>query len=170
MGGADTHDLLSGVEAMIARGIADPERVGVSGGSYGGFMSAWLITQSDRFAAAVPVAPVTHWASKHTTCNNPDFDKAFLQADPYAPDGRYFTRSPLMYAGRYPTPVLQIAGALDRCTPPTQAVQYHRALIEHGVNSVIAVYPGEGHGVKNFPAYIDYSCRVLSWFRDHMPA
>ncbi|KAH8820217.1 acylaminoacyl-peptidase [Xylogone sp. PMI_703] len=168
MGGADTYDLLSGVDAMINRGIADPTRIGVTGGSYGGYMSAWLITQSDRFAAAVPSSPVTDWVSLHTTCNNGSFDQDFLQENPYSRNGLYFSRSPLNFAGRYPTPVLQIAGELDRCTPATQAIQYHNALIEHGVTSVVAVYPGEGHGVKAFPAVVDYCSRVLSWFRDYM--
>lgn len=170
VGGADTQDLLSGVEAMVSRGVADPLRVGVTGGSYGGFMSSWVITQSDRFAAAVPVAPVTDWVSQHTTSNIGFFDKIFLQDDPYTPGGHYFDRSPLMFAGRYPTPVLQIAGADDRCTPPTQAIQYHNALVERGVRSALSIYPNEGHGIRKFPAYIDYCCRFLSWFREHMPA
>ncbi|KAH8812139.1 acylaminoacyl-peptidase [Xylogone sp. PMI_703] len=170
MGGADAQDLLSGVEAMIDRGIADASRVGVTGGSYGGFMSAWLITQTDRFGAAVPLAPVTDWVSQHTTSNIGYFDRDFLNADPYAKDGPYYHRSPLMFAGRYPTPVLLITGADDRCTPPTQAIQYHNALVEHGVKSVVSVYPNEGHGIRKFPAYIDFCCRLLSWFQEHIPA
>ena len=170
MGGADVQDFLSGIDYLVARGIADPSRLGVTGGSYGGFMSSWIITQTDRFAAAVPEAPVTDWLSQHTTSNIPYFDSIFLDQKPYASDGLYAERSPVRFAGRYSTPVLQIAGANDRCTPPTQALQYHLALLEQGVTSVLATYPGEGHGVRKFPAVIDKSHRMLSWFEKYMPA
>lgn len=69
MGGADTTDYLSGIDALVQRGLVDPERVGVIGGSYGGYMSSWLITQDQRFAAAVPVSPVTDWYSQSFTSN-----------------------------------------------------------------------------------------------------
>lgn len=170
MGGADTHDYLSGLDALVDRGIVDPARQGVTGGSYGGFMSSWLVTQTGRFAAAVPQAPVNDWFAQHTTSNIPYFDSIFLDRKPYAQDGLYFTRSPARFAGRYPTPVLQTTGAQDRCTPWNQALQYHRALLEHGVESVLVIYPQEGHGVRKFPAYIDFSHRLLSWFNTYMPA
>jgi dipeptidyl aminopeptidase/acylaminoacyl peptidase len=170
MYGEDTHDILAGVDAMVERGIADPARLGVTGGSYGGLMSSWLITQTDRFAAAVPVAPVTNNYSQHWTSNIPDFDRLFLQDDPSRPGGKYFERSPIMFAGQVKTPTLLIAGRRDRCTPPGQAVEFHHALLEHGVESVLVLYPEEGHGVRSYPAYIDYVTRVLDWFLQHMPA
>src|SRR3989442_8702912 len=61
MGGGDAQDIMSGIDALIERGIADPDRLGVTGGSYGGFMSTWLVGQTERFAAAVAVSPVTDW-------------------------------------------------------------------------------------------------------------
>jgi dipeptidyl aminopeptidase/acylaminoacyl peptidase len=170
MGGADTHDLLSGLDALVARGIADPSRLGVTGISYGGFMSSWIITQTDRFAAAVPQAPVNDWFTQHTTSNIPHFDSIFLDREPYAPNGLYFKRSPVRFAGRHSTPVLQIAGAMDRCVPPSQALQYHQALLERGVKSVVVTYPKEGHGVRQFPAIIDLCYRLSAWFETYMPA
>lgn len=170
MGGADTYDYLSGIDALVERGIADPARIGVTGGSYGGFMSAWLITQDQRFAAAVPMAPVTDWYSQHHTSNIPFFDALFLADDPRARTGRYPDRSPLLFADQVSTPTLQTTGALDRCTPPGQAVEFHNALRECGVESVLAIYPGEGHGVRKFPAVIDHCARLLGWFEKHMPA
>lgn len=170
MGGADTQDILSGVEALVERGIADTTRVGVTGGSYGGYMSSWLVTQTNRFAAAVPVSPVTDWVSQHYTSNIGFFDQIFLQDDPANAAGRYSTRSPITYADRVRTPTLQTAGARDRCTPPTQAEEFHRALLEHGVTSELAIYPEEGHGVGTFPAIIDYCTRVVGWFERFMPA
>jgi dipeptidyl aminopeptidase/acylaminoacyl peptidase len=170
MGGADTYDYLSGIDALVDRGIADPERIGVTGGSYGGFMSAWLITQDQRFAAAVPMAPVTDWYSQHHTSNIPFFDTLFLADRPRARTGRYPDRSPLLFAEQVRTPTLQTTGALDRCTPPGQAVEFHTALRECGVESVLAIYPGEGHGIRKFPALIDQCARTLGWFERHMPA
>jgi dipeptidyl aminopeptidase/acylaminoacyl peptidase len=170
MGGADTYDYLSGIDALVDRGIADPARIGVTGGSYGGFMSAWLITQDQRFAAAVPMAPVTDWYSQHHTSNIPYFDTLFLADQPRARAGRYPDRSPLLFAEHVRTPTLQTTGALDRCTPPGQAVEFHTALRECGVESVLAIYPGEGHGIRKFPALIDQCARTLGWFERHMPA
>ena len=169
-GGAETGDTLSGIDALVERGIADPERIGVTGGSHGGFMTAWLITQSDRFAAAVAISPVTDWYSQHHTSNIGRFDRLFLQDDPHSPGGKYFERSPVMFAGKVRTPTLQTAGSVDRCTPPTQAQEFHQALLEHGVESVLVTYPQEGHGVGQFPAIIDQTTRIVDWFERHMPA
>jgi dipeptidyl aminopeptidase/acylaminoacyl peptidase len=168
MGGADTHDYLSGLDSLVERGIADAARLGVTGGSYGGFMSAWLITQDARFAAAIPVAPVTNQVTEHLISNIPHFVRLFL-ADDYAnPNGKYFERSPVMHAHKVKTPTLNICGALDRCTPPEEAVQFHNALLEHGVKSVLVIYPEEGHGVRKWPALIDFGARVVEWFEENM--
>jgi dipeptidyl aminopeptidase/acylaminoacyl peptidase len=169
MGGADTYDYLSGLDHLVARGVADPARLGVMGVSYGGFMSAWLITQDSRFAAAVPVAPVTNHVTQQLISNIPHFVTLFL-ADTYTnPGGKYFTRSPIMHADKVKTPTLNVCGALDRCTPPAEAVQFHNALLENGVESVLVTYPEEGHGIRKFPAVIDYAARVVDWYERHMP-
>lgn len=170
MGGADATDCLSGLDHLVARGIADPRRIGVTGGSYGGFMTSWLITQDARFAAAVSVAPVTNQVTEHLVSNIPHFVSLFL-ADTYTnPGGKYFQRSPVMHAHKARTPTLSICGALDRCTPPEEAVQFHNALRENSVESVLLVYPEEGHGIRKLPAAIDYAARLVAWFEDYMPA
>ncbi len=74
-----------------------------------------------------------------------------------------------MFAHQVKTPVLNVCGALDRCSPPTQAQEFHNALVEHGAKSVLVTYPEEGHGVRGLPAMIDYSARVVDWFTRHMP-
>lgn len=169
MGGGDARDLLSGLDALVDRGVADPKRLGVTGGSYGGFMTSWLITQDTRFAAAVPVAPHNNQVSQHLLSNLPHF-MALLLEDRYDnPGGRYFERSPIMHAHKVRTPTLNICGALDRCTPPEEAVQFHNALLQNGVKSALVSYPEEGHGVRRLPAAIDYAARVVSWFQEHMP-
>jgi dipeptidyl aminopeptidase/acylaminoacyl peptidase len=168
MGGKETQDHLSGIDHLVTTGIADPKRLGVTGGSHGGYMSSWLITQDQRFAAAVPVSPVTNYVSEHLVGNIPHFCSLFLADKFNNPEGMYFTRSPITYAHRVKTPTLNICGALDRCTPPSEAMQFHNALLENGVKSVLVTYPEEGHGVRKFPAAIDYAARLVSWFDEHL--
>ena len=170
MGGADTHDYISGLDALEREGIADPKRIGVTGGSYGGYISNWLITQDPRFAASVPVAPIANWVSQHFTCNVPSFCAMFLNDHVSNPTGKYFAHSPVHHAGRVQTPTLNICGALDHITPPGQALEFHRALQGAGVESVLVTYPAEGHGVRTMPAIFDFNARVMAWFLKHMPA
>jgi len=171
MGGADTHDYLSGVDAMVERGIADRARIGTMGVSYGGFMSAWLVTQDHRFKAAVAGSPVTEWYSFTFTTNIPRWGLWFLDdADPEQTGNQVHTRSPVMHASRARTPTLLTAGAMDRCTPAGQAREFYQALISHGIDSELVIYPGEGHGVSRFPAITDYLTRLVSWFEKFMPA
>ncbi|MBM7785875.1 alpha/beta hydrolase family protein [Tenggerimyces flavus] len=164
LNGADTLDLLSGVDAVVADGLADPSRLAVTGGSYGGNMTAWLITQDQRFAAAAPQHPHTDYVSFHFSSNIPEFDALFLDSDPLDPAGRHVTRSPFRYAANVRTPMLQLAGGLDRCCPPEQAVLFHNAVAAHGVPCELAVYPQEGHGVRAIPAVVDSTARLVSWF------
>ena len=168
VGGAEMLDHLSGLDYLVGRGVADPDRIGIMGGSHGGYMTSWTITQDQRFAAAVSVAPVTDWCSQHLTSNIPHFDLTFLNCRYGEPGNLYFTRSPIMHAAKAKTPTLSIAGALDKCTPPTQAVEFHNALIESGVKSALVIYPQEGHGVRELPAAIDYVSRIVAWFDEHM--
>jgi dipeptidyl aminopeptidase/acylaminoacyl peptidase len=114
MGGEDTHDYLRGIDALVEQGIADPKRIGVTGISYGGYMSAWLITQDQRFAAAVPISPTSNWYSQHRTSQIPCFDELFLEASASEPGGKFFDRSPVMFADRVTCPTLTLTGAKDR--------------------------------------------------------
>jgi dipeptidyl aminopeptidase/acylaminoacyl peptidase len=168
MGGADTQDFTSSVDAMVERGVADPARIAVMGGSYGGFMSAWLATQDQRLAAAVPISPVTNWYSQHFTSNIPFWDALYLEGDPEVPGDNFHRRSPVSYASQVRTPVLNVAGALDRCTPAGQAEEFHHAVLEHGGDSTLVVYPEEGHGVRAFPTLIDFCTRVLDFLALHL--
>jgi dipeptidyl aminopeptidase/acylaminoacyl peptidase len=168
MGGADTRDISSGLDHLVQRGIADPRRLGVIGVSYGGYMAAWLVTQDPRFAAAVASAPITNFVTEHLVSNIPHWVKIFLADDYRNPHGRYHSRSPIMHAHQVRTPTLNICGALDRCTPPEEARQFHDALLENGVRSALVTYPEEGHGVRKYPTLFDYAARVVGWFEDHL--
>jgi dipeptidyl aminopeptidase/acylaminoacyl peptidase len=170
MGGVETHDFLSGVEYLVAQGIAEAGQLGVSGISYGGFMTSWLITQDQRFAAAIPVSAATNYVSAHLISNIPSFYAMFLGDTLTHAGGKYMQRSPVLHAGNARTPTLNICGALDRCTPPEESVQFHNALLESGVTSALITYPEEGHGIRKFPAAIDYAARVVNWLEQFMPA
>jgi dipeptidyl aminopeptidase/acylaminoacyl peptidase len=170
MGGADAQDILSGLDRLVAEGIVDPKRIGVTGVSYGGIMSAWIITQDMRFAAAVVVSPVTDYVSEQLTSHIPAFCENFLLDKHTNPGGEYFKRSAIMFADRVKTPTLNICGALDRNCPAVQAIEFHRALLQHGVTSMLVHYPKEGHWVQHHPAIADYGARVVSWFQEHMPS
>jgi dipeptidyl aminopeptidase/acylaminoacyl peptidase len=139
------------------------------GVSYGGFMTSWLITQDSRFRAAVSVAPVTNWVSEHLTSHIGDFCRRFLGESMNVLGSRYFTRSPVLFAAQARTPTLNICGALDRNTPPGQAMEFHYALKEHGTESVLVTYPREGHAIRGFPAVFDYGARVVDWFERKLP-
>ena len=170
MGGEDTFDHLAGLDHLIASGLVDATRIGVTGGSYGGFMTCWLTAHDQRFAAAVAVAPVTNWITEHLLSNIPEFVSSFLGDPISGSEDKYQSRSPLFLAERVSTPTLSICGAKDRCTPATEAVQFHNALVNAGTRSILVTYPEEGHGVRNYPAFLDCAARVTSWFVDHMPS
>lgn len=163
MGGADARDILSGIDHLVASGLVDPDRVAVTGTSYGGFMSAWLVTQTDRLAAAVPISPVANWYSQHYTSQIPAFDRLCLEGSPCASGGQYFDRSPVFAATGATTPTLTLAGALDKNTPPTQALEYHHALLEAGCTSMVCTYPEDGHSLRGYPAYLDSATRTMIW-------
>lgn len=169
IGGAETADFLSGIDHLVNSGIADPSRLGVTGLSYGGLMTCWLTTQDRRFGAAVSIGPATNHVTHHLLCNIPQFVSMFLQDHYTNLSGTYYTRSPILHAHNSRTPTLLVCGNLDRCTPPEEALQFHRALQENGVNSVVINYPEEGHGVHGIPASIDFAARTVMWFESHLP-
>ena len=169
LGGADTYDYLSGIDHLVKKGRSDAQRLGVIGHSYGGYMAGWLICQDQRFAAAVLSAPMTNYISQHLLSNISHFVALFLDDDYKNPGGKYLQRSPVMYAHQVTTPTLSICGALDRCTPAAEAAQFHYALLENQVKSVLVNYPREGHGIRGIPERIDYSARIVNWIEQHMP-
>ncbi|HEY6835334.1 MAG TPA: S9 family peptidase [Gaiellaceae bacterium] len=167
MGGGDLQDILTGIDALVRDGVVDDKRVAIAGGSYGGFMSSWAVTQTDRFAAAIPYAVVTDWLSFHNTTNIGQFDKLFLQADPYDAAGDYTRRSPVYHAAKCRTPTLIIHGEDDLCTPLPQAFELYNALVEAGCETELVVYPREGHGWTEREHQIDAWNRMRDWLARH---
>ncbi len=169
MGGADALDLLAGVDHVLEMGVADPARIGVFGGSYGGFMAALLPCLDQRFAASVSIAPVTDWYSERFDSNLGVWAQDFLGGDPQSRQAHYHERSPVLLVGNNRTPTLLTAGYRDRATPVGQATEFYRGLREHGVPADLVLYPLEGHGVRTFPGVLDLVTRTLGWFERFMP-
>lgn len=161
LGGAESHDLLTGLDHLVATGLADPHRLGVLGGSHGGFMAAHLVTIDDRFAAAVSYCPVTHWPTMRLTTNDVAAQDRLI--GPGAP-------SPVDAADSVATPTFVSTGRRDLITPASQGLMFHRALALRGVATQYVEYPLEGHGVRSFPAQTDFTTRLLEWFERWMPA
>jgi dipeptidyl aminopeptidase/acylaminoacyl peptidase len=165
MGGGDLKDILTGVDALVRDGIADDKRVAITGGSY---MSSWAVTQTDRFAAAIPLAVVTDWVSFHSTTNIGQFDRLYLQAEPWDASGEYTNRSPVYHAHKCKTPTLILHGEDDLCTPLGQAFELYNALIEGGCDAELVVYPREGHGWTEREHQLDSWNRMREWLARHL--
>ena len=169
MGGKDWEDILAGVEHCVSEGIADPDRLGIGGGSYGGYMTAWAVTQTDRFKAAVMRAGISDWRSFHGRSTLAGWESIhYGDADPYDLDGTYRKFSPIAHLKRVKTPTLIIHGELDPVCPVEQAYLFHRALKDLGVETELVIYPREGHGTKERAHRLDQRRRTVKWFVDRL--
>ena len=170
MGGTDWTDIIAGVDRLVAEGIADPDRLGICGWSYGGFMTMWGVTQTGRFKAAVAGAGIANWASFHGASDLHVWDALFHEADPYDPHGIYAARSPIYHSHRARTPTLVLHGDADRVVPPDQGREFFRALKDRGVETQLVLYPGSGHGPHD-PRHIrDVAERSLGWLTERLLA
>jgi dipeptidyl aminopeptidase/acylaminoacyl peptidase len=169
MGGAELGDILSGIDALVSAGIVDNGRVGILGKSHGGFMTSWAITQTDRFAAAIPVACVSDWLSLHYTTNIGRFDELFFGGKPFDAGCAQFQRSPVMHVGNICTPTLVVHGEIDLCTPVGQAVELYQGIVESGRAEVeLVVYPREGHEILERAHQLDFWQRARVFFDRHL--
>ncbi len=168
LGGRDFEDIMAGVDHVIDLGIADAERLGVGGWSYGGFMSAWAITQTDRFKAAMVGAAITNWRSFHGVASIGTWDQISYRADPYEQGGRYDQFSPIHYVDKVTTPTLIIHGENDPIVPVGQSYELFRALKDRGVPVELVVYPREPHGPLERMHNLDRLRRYLEWFMRHL--
>ena len=168
-GGKDYQDLMTGVDELIKMGVADPERLAVMGGSYGGFMTFWVITQTNRFKAAIGHAGISDWYSFHGQSDIPGLMEYGFGGLPWtAARETYEKWSPVRYADRVKTPLMITHGEQDRRVPIAQAEQYYRALRKRGVETVFVRYPREGHGITEPNHQIDLVKRQLEWFDKHL--
>jgi dipeptidyl aminopeptidase/acylaminoacyl peptidase len=164
-GGAEFEDILAGIDYCIAQGFADAARIGVTGASYGGYLTAWAVATTDRFRAAIMVSGIAnHWSS-HYSCNH-----AFSEGIVGGPltEARFkrlaIDRSPMMRLDKPATPTLIVHGSEDRCTPLGQGQELYAGLVERGVESELVVYPREGHGLREDSHRRDFWRRAVAWF------
>jgi dipeptidyl aminopeptidase/acylaminoacyl peptidase len=167
-GGTDLQDILAGVDLCVQTGVADPERLGISGLSYGGYMAGWAVTQTDRFAASVAHSVISNWISFHLTADIGAFDEIIMPDAWDDPNGLYVERSPVYHADRCTTPTLVIQGALDRCTPVGQGEELYAAITAAGVEAELVVYPREGHLPFEREHALDSIRRTQEWFDRHL--
>ena len=168
-GGGDFKDVMAGVDWLIKSGIADPDRMGIGGWSYGGYMAAWAVTQTTRFKASVSGAPMTDLAMEYGAEEagiNP-YDTWFL-GNPYENLPLFTERSPVTYVKKVKTPTLILCGENDATDPVEQCYQFHRGLRRYGVETEFVVYPREGHGIREEKHRIDVLNRMVGWFEKYL--
>jgi dipeptidyl aminopeptidase/acylaminoacyl peptidase len=164
-GGGDYKDLMMGVdEALRKYPWIDQNRLGVTGGSYGGFMTNWIITQTPRFKAAVSAASVSNLISFYSTSLYQDLVHAEFGGFPWDNYDLLWQWSPLRYVKQAQTPTLFIHGEQDNDVHITQAEEMYTALKRRGVESVLVRYPREGHGLREPKHRVDALERTLAWF------
>jgi dipeptidyl aminopeptidase/acylaminoacyl peptidase len=162
-GGGDFKDLMAGVDYLIARGVADPERLGIGGWSYGGYMAAWAITQTTRFKASIVGAGLSDLAAEYGTEQGPEYDEWFFGL-PYENLQKFLADSPIRYIKNARTPTLILHGKEDPLDPIGQGQQLYRALKRYGVPAEFVVYPRELHPVREEKHTLDLLRRVIAWY------
>ncbi len=164
--GKEFDDLVDGVDHLIDLGITDPGAVGVTGGSYGGYASAWCATfYSERFAASVMFVGISDNVSKVGTTDIPEEMFLVHHRKRLWEDWDYFLeRSPIRFVERHETPILILHGKNDPRVHPSQSLELHRHLKTLGQAPVrLVLYEGEGHGNRKAAARLDYHLRMLRW-------
>jgi dipeptidyl aminopeptidase/acylaminoacyl peptidase len=168
-GGGDYRDLMAGVDEALRRfPWIDRGRMGVTGGSYGGFMTNWIITQTPRFRAAVASASVSNLVSFYSTSLYQDLIHAEFGGFPWDDYDLLWRWSPLRYVRAVETPTLFIHGELDNDVHITQAEEMYMALKRRGVETVLARYPREGHGFREPRHREDALERTIAWFDKYL--
>ena len=167
-GYGDLEDIKSGVKYLIEKGIADPDRVGIGGWSYGGYMTAWAVTQTDMFKAAVMGAGLSNLVSMYGTTDIPTFMRTYFAGFPYGREDEYMKHSALRFITNVTTPTLILHGQSDYRVPISQAYEFYRALKDLGVEVRFVIYPREPHGIREPLHQIDLMKKVLEWYDSHL--
>ncbi|MDR3792312.1 MAG: S9 family peptidase [Terracidiphilus sp.] len=168
-GYGDLRDIVAGVDAVVAKYPVDPNRVGLTGWSYGGFMTMFAVTQTHRFRAAVAGAGISNWQSYYGENSIDQWMIPFFGASVYDDPAVYAKSSAINYIKQAQTPTLVVVGDRDGECPAPQSFEFWHALRDRHVPSQLVVYPNEGHGLSN-PAHArDVLERSIDWFTRYMP-
>jgi dipeptidyl aminopeptidase/acylaminoacyl peptidase len=159
-------DILTGIDLLVADGVADPDRLGIGGWSHGGFMAAWAVGRTDRFKASLMGAGISDWGMLAATGEEGPGEAALGGSTGWEGTGphRHDELSPISYASRIRTPVLIAHGECDTNVPLSQAEFFHRALQRFGVEHRFVVYPRENHWILERDHQIDLLRRTRAWF------
>ena len=164
--GNDYDDLMSGVDAVIARGYVDEDNLFVTGGSAGGIMTAWIIGKTDRFRAAVSQKPVVNWISKTLTADNwYGYYFSRYEGLPWENPEPYWKFSPISLVGNVTTPTLVVTGEVDLRTPLSESYQLFHALKFRGIDTAVVRLPGASHDMSRRPSQlIAKIANIVAWF------
>jgi dipeptidyl aminopeptidase/acylaminoacyl peptidase len=169
-GYGDLRDILAGVDAVVARYPVDPNRVGLTGWSYGGFMTMFAVTQTDRFKAAVSGAGIANWQSYYGQNSIDQWMIPYFGASVYDDAAVYAKSSAISFIKQAKTPTLVVVGDRDGECPAPQSFEFWHALRDQHVPTQLVVYPNEGHGFVDPSHRRDVMDRAVEWFTRYLPA
>lgn len=166
--GDDYLDLMAGVDELVKRGIADPDRLGVTGGSGGGVLTNWAITQTDRFKAAVSQRSISDWANWWYTADFTQYQPEWFRGAPFEVPQEFAERSPITLAARIKTPLMLVEGEADQRTPSTAGGEpMFRALRYRKVPVAMVRFPGETHNLSRTGGpwhRVERLRHIVGWF------
>lgn len=168
-GYGDLRDILSGVDQVAKTYPVDEKRIGIGGWSYGGFMTMWTVTQTNRFRAAVSGAGISNWQSYYGENSIDQWMIPYFGASVYDDPAVYAKSSPITYIKQVKTPTLIVVGERDGECPAPQSYEFWHALKTLGVKTEFVLYPGEGHGFRDPEHILDVLKRTVNWFNENMP-
>ena len=163
-GGGDFRDIMSGIDAAEKLAPIDDARLGITGGSYGGYMTMWAVTQTNRFKAAVAGAGLSNWQSYYGENGIDEWMMPFFGASVYDDPAVYAKSSPINFIKNVKTPTFAYVGELDVECPAPQSLEFWHALETLGVPTSLVIYPGEGHRLRAPAHSRDVEKRTLDWF------
>ena len=167
-GYGDLRDILLGLDEVGRTIPVDPKRVGIFGWSYGGYMTMWSLTQTNRFKAAVSGAGLSDWQSYYGTNEIDTWMIPYFGASVYDDPAVYAKSSPINYIKQVKTPTLMVAGDRDAEVPVTQSYEYYHALRDRNVPAQLVIYPGEGHLFYKPADQQDVFRRITTWFDKYL--
>lgn len=167
--GDDFKDLMTGVDAVVAKGFIDPKKLCVTGGSGGGLLTAWTVTQTGRFAAAVSQYPVTNWLTQTGSSDIGLSMMRWMKAAPWENPQQYIAHSPVFFADKVTTPTMVLTGEEDWRTPIGQSEEFYFALKVKKVDTVLVRVPKEPHGIRGaYPSHrIAKIEHILGWMEKY---